>query len=322
VITDVRAAPAMPTDDVPERSILPVGSLPSVVCVLAVLVAASCGGRARDGAGDTGTHASDAGPAGSDTSGSATTTAVGTSTAGNDLGSTTGAGIGDCSEYVGVVTPEQAAMTPRPNLGAEGLAHAFTDDVVVSDEVYARAVEDREVLERLGYLACLHGTPDLSKILLSFVEHHDEALEGTYEPWVCANELYGAGPGPVEVSPMVGRGDPIVLYLSGMFDVDQISADYQGMPGVDAVETIVRDCLSDLALPAPIEALYGCAEGDSWHYWWTDAYVGQDGFPITSVVHLASEPGAAPVQVCTWSEGGPPCEPPACIAEILAPLRG
>jgi hypothetical protein len=320
-MTEVWAAPAMPTDDVPERLILPVGSIPSVVCVLAVLVAASCGDRARDGAGDTGTRASDAGPAGADTSGSGATTGVTASTAGDELGSTTGPGAGDCVDFVGVITPDQAAMTPRSNLGAEGLAHAFTDDVVVTDEVYARAVEDREVLERLGYLACLHGTPDLRKLLLSFVEHYDEALEGTYTPWVCANELYGAGPGPVEVSPMVGRGQPIVLYLSGMFDVDQIAADYDGMPGVDAVETLVRDCLSDLALPGPIEALYACPEGDTWHYWWTDAYVGQVGYPITSVVQLASEPGAPPVEVCAWSEGARPCEPPACIAEILAPLR-
>jgi hypothetical protein len=300
----------------------------SVLLVAAGLGAASCGGSVLGESDGTEADSGDTSTAGG-TSNAATSTAgvpASTSDAGsdetsNDEGTTTAAPV-DCEGYVGVVSPEQAAATPRSDWQAEFLGTLFTDEVIVPDDVYERAGQDREALMGLGYWTCLHAIPDPRRLMLSFVEHYDDALDGSYEAWACPNELYGAFVGPIESQPIFGRGRPIVLQLQGMFDIEQIAADYTGLPGIDSVEAIPLNCHGDLEGPGPIEALYACPEGDTWHYWWTDAYVGQDGYPITSGVQLASEPGAPPVEVCTWSEGGRPCEPPACIAEILTPLRG
>lgn len=295
----------------------------SVLGVVAIAGASSCGDRALEHAGGTATDSGDPGTTSEAASGSASTTGPATSTSSGEtsdaLDTTTAAQV-DCEGFVGVVTPEQLALTPRANPGAEWLGHLFTDEVVVPDDIYARALEDRDALDELGYLGCFHGTPDRGKVMLSFVEHHDEALAGTYEPWRCVNEYYGAFSGPVESSPIFGRGHPIVLYLAGRFDVAQIIPDYQGLPGVDSVEEIVPTCHADLELPSPIDALYACPEGDTWHYFWTDAYAGQVGFPITTGAHLTSLPGQAPAVVCSWTGDARPCTPPPCVAEQLARL--
>lgn len=245
-------------------------------------------------------------------SGSGTGDAEGTSEGDvSDSGTTSGAV--SCEDFAGAVTQAEADATPRGNFSAERIALFFTDDVVVAEDIYERALSDRAVLDALDRLGCPAGTPHSSEILLSFVEHHDDVLDGTYDAWNCANARYGAFLAPIETSPQEGRGAPVVLGLDGVFDTSQILVDYAGLPGVDSVEVIPVDCHGDLERPMAIPGLYGCADGSTWHYWWTDAYPDQAGFPITAGAHLQSEPGSDPVVVCSWGDGEDACSPPACL---------
>lgn len=244
----------------------------------------------------------------SETLDEATSTSAGASEAGNTTDEDA------CVDFEGVTTPEQSAATPRKKIAIEKTAILFTSEPVVPDETYVRAVAESEIRSENGYTGCPSLEPNPSEIVITFDGEHKASVEsGSYDAWNCPNERYGATP---LVSGLVSAGGAqAIILLDGVFDTTQILADYANLPGVVSAGTVATDCSAG-EFDVPAEArpgLHGCAEGTTWHYWWTDAYPGQEGFPITAGAHLQSQPGESPVVVCSWENGADPCPPPACL---------
>jgi hypothetical protein len=276
------------------------------------IVLAACAADSEEGGDTVVAEGTVGGPTGAEsTGGSPTTASSGSSgdlTNADEPGTETEGAVDSCADYLGVATPEEAAATPRGNLTGEHLGFYFTDAVVVPLDVYERTLTDFLVLSDLGFTGCNPYVPDPTKLSLTFEEpERSLVVDGSYDAWDCPNALYL---GHVET---LAGGEFVTLIFDGMFGPEHVAADYESLPGVVAAEAVPYDCHGDEGLPGPRRALHGCAQGDTWHWWWTDAYIGQPDFPITEGAHLVSEPGVPPAVICSWSDGEEPCVPPACL---------
>jgi hypothetical protein len=228
--------------------------------------------------------------AGSSTGSEASTgSQTSTSTVGSsDEGTSTG--DVDCSEFVGVLSAEEAQLSPRPGgYTAELWGLQFTNGAVVSDELYARVVSDLQEIDVSGCLVDFYD-PNILELSVNR-DTRDAILDGVYHAWDCANERYGAEEATI-------FGQYAWIRWSGLYDTRQIAEDYLSLPGVvNYVPGLPPDC-GELN-PGPGSSRKGCADGETFYYHrWTGNIDGE---------LYASEPGQPPDLLCAWVEGEQPC---------------
>ncbi|WP_437730554.1 hypothetical protein [Sorangium sp. So ce1335] len=148
-----------------------------------------------------------------------------------------GSGGGDdspaCPELERLATPEELALTPMDDLGAEVLAREATRSFIAPLDVYERVKRD---------LAAIHAMePDVAGISgahrsqvelgINWTRAGDAAIDaGTYHAWDCLNAYYG-------VASVRNFDLPVtILRFDGNFDVEMLAREYAKLPEVASTE--------------------------------------------------------------------------------------
>ncbi|WP_437665317.1 hypothetical protein [Sorangium sp. So ce1182] len=157
---------------------------------------------------------------------------------GGDGGSGAGSGGGDdspaCPGFERLATPEELALTPMDDPGAEVLAREATQSFIAPLDVYERVKRD---------LAAIHAMePDLANISgahrslvelgISWTEAGKAAIDaGTYHAWDCLNEYYGA-----TSFTNFDRTPVTFLQFAGNFDMEMLAREYAKLPEVESTD--------------------------------------------------------------------------------------
>ncbi len=207
------------------------------------MLAWGCGGEdpglGSASAGDPSTSSTGTDPSDSSTS---TTDPDTSTTEAADSGSSTGPGLPpvDCSDYVGQVSPEQVAMSPRDDEEAEVLAIEASGEAMAPPALYERVVADLAIIRKdAAELADVLASPswNLSELLVSLDDAATVAVErGTYQGWDCPNALYGV----TEVEPW-GLDGTYHVRFDARVNPLMVEADYLVLDGVLAVEPGLGD---------------------------------------------------------------------------------
>ncbi len=233
---------------------------------LAVSTLLACTPNAEDVVADSAStvgSSEDSGPA----SGGGTVDATDGSTDGQTgaVDVTEGKPVGPCDGYEGVLTPEQTASTPRRDEEAELLALEASGEALAPDALYDRITNDLALIRRAdrSIAAISHLPSEWATRMDLFPDQETIAamVAGTYTAWDCPNELYDA----VEIIASETEGKMTVTF-AGRYDVNQIDADYEVLPGIE------RAWSSNLAVLYTSPDI--CAEvvGDDHFYIFTDGF--------------------------------------------------
>ncbi|XXX72571.1 hypothetical protein WMF30_33470 [Sorangium sp. So ce134] len=139
-----------------------------------------------------------------------------------------------CPELERLATPEELALTPMDDRGAEVLAREATKSFIAPLDVYERVKRD---------LAAIHAMePDtagisgahrsLVELGINWTEAGKAAIDaGTYRAWDCLNEYYGAT--------LIRNFDQVpvtVLRFDGNFDLEMLAREYAKLPEVESTD--------------------------------------------------------------------------------------
>jgi hypothetical protein len=162
----------------------------------------------------------------------------------------------------GQATPAEIAATPRADGNLEMLALWIGKKLTAPQAYYDRIVRDvgairakAPELARVQFTPLYSGTSLMLQVTAAALQ---EMRNKTYQPWVCANRLYGAREDKFNLS---GFGDLVVLEFKGRYNEDLLAEEYGRMPGVRAAQ---RNTLGGIG--GPWQTICATPEGDTWHY--------------------------------------------------------
>jgi hypothetical protein len=200
----------------------------------------------------------------------------------------------------GSPTPQETAATPRADLAIEQLAIVVSKGKIVADQaIYDRLARDipalkskNPTLAKYSYEAPYGGK---SLIMTVTTPTLQKMRNGTYEPWVCPNRLYGALEDKFDLSASIAS--LIVLYFKGIYNEDLLAAQYAQLPGVTMASP---NYVSSINGPGP--TICATPAGETWHYVFVgDVYThftvaadGTQSAPVTFNPRAAGNPNPPP----------------------------
>jgi hypothetical protein len=160
-----------------------------------------------------------------------------------------------------VPSPEQIAATPRPFPNLEQLALKLSKGIVADQLVYDRVVRDVTSIHEqapdvrdIGYFPADDGRSLILSLDAATLADLQANLDTPGRPWSCLNDTY------VLVRFLFGDAKLpyAVLTLKGIYDLQQVAAQYAKIPGVASAEPDIGGgdgstiCLTQ--------------DGETWHY--------------------------------------------------------
>ena len=286
--------------------------------LLGVVVVIGCTGSGTESEGSSSQGSSGASSTtetGIDDSGTASTTAstattVTSGTTDSDPSGTTGPVLPpDCSDYVGQATPEQTAMTPRAEPEAELLAIEASGEIVAPQPLYERVVAELAAIRAdTPGLVAIEARPSWppSSVDVTLDEEGRAAYDaGTFDAWDCPNELYHA------TTIEDGFLGSLVVRFDGLYDVQQVFADYEAVDHVVSVEPeLVGGDGPDVCLSIEGELhtyIFDDAGGDCPAGCTEHAYTGFTVALDGTITALGSFDPALPMPAPAWFEDAVSC---------------
>lgn len=259
-----------------------------------------------------GTTTSEPGSSSSEEGEITTMTPPGTSSSsdGADSSDSTGSTLPpDCSDYVGQATPEQTAMTPRAEPEAELLAIEASGEIVAPQPLYERVVAELAAIRAdTPGLVAIEARPSWppSSVDVTLDEEGRAAYDaGTFDAWDCPNELYHA------TAIEDGFLGSLIVRFDGLYDVQQVFADYEAVEHVVSVEPeLVGGDGPDVCLSIEGELhtyIFDDAGGDCPAGCTEHAYTGFTVALDGTITALGSFDPALPMPAPAWFEDAVSC---------------
>ena len=209
---------------------------------------------------------------------SATTTGssgdVTTATTSDDITGTTTGSPPECDGFVGLVTPEQTAITPQGDDEAEQLALEASGEIVAPPALFDRIVGDLiEIRAAHPEVALIEARADeaYDRISIRFTEAGAAQIaDKTYHAWDCPNALY-------DVESIMGpKSNFVTLGFDGLYMLPLIYGDYLALDEVVKIFPVPELDGDDVCAELVGEEIlyifdhgYGdCPEGCTAHDYW------------------------------------------------------
>ncbi len=162
-----------------------------------------------------------------------------------------------CSDYVGLVTPEEVAATPRDERDAEAIALCLTGGLIARQDVYDRVMADIDAIYAgddsvVGMEVYHHYSGELMDFGVDD-ETFAQMKAGEYTAWDCANAYYG-----VERVTYLETLTFGTIEFKGYYNLGLLGEEYRALPGI--VSTGPRTDYSD----GP--RIRGVIDGSTYHY--------------------------------------------------------